>query len=244
MEYTAEKFTGKILKRYKRFFADVELDNGELITAHTPNTGSMKTCWEPGWKAMVTFHDNPKRKLKYTLEMTHNGKTWIGVNTSKTNHIAKEAIEKGLIPELNGFSKLSTEKKIGKSRIDLHLEYENAENPEEPHECYVEVKNVTLSSDVNEELQKNLALFPDAITTRGQKHLEELIDIVKSGKRAAMLYVVQREDMQAFSPADLIDHEYGRLLRKAKDNGVEILVYQCKVSPDQVQISHSIPLIL
>lgn len=239
MQFVGEKFTGKILKRYKRFFADVELDNGELITAHTPNTGSMKTCWAPGWNAMVTFHDNPKRKLKYTLEMTHNGKSWIGVNTSKTNKIAVEAIEAGVIKELQGYSKLSTEKKVGKSRIDIHLEFEDREY----QECYVEVKNVTLSSEINEDDNVNdLALFPDAITTRGQKHLEELISIVESGQKAAMLYVVQREDMEAFAPADQIDHEYGRLMRKAKDKGVEILVYKCKVSPEEVLITHSIPL--
>lgn len=233
MQIQGEKFTGKILKRYKRFFADVELENGEVITAHTPNTGSMKTCWEPGWKAMVTYHDNPKRKLKYTLEMTHNGKSWIGVNTSLTNKIAKEAIEEGMITGLNGFDNLETEKKIGKSRIDLFLNYKDAE-------CYVEVKNVTLSSTEKE----NLALFPDAITTRGQKHLQELIDLRKSGTRAAMLYIVQREDLDAFAPADLIDHEYGQLLRKANDAGVEIYVYRCKVSPESVVVEKEIPLVL
>lgn len=249
MQFDSEIYTGKILKRYKRFFADVELDNGELVTAHTPNTGSMKTCWEPGWRAMVTFHDNPKRKLKYTLEMTHNGKSWIGVNTGQTNKLAKEAIENGTIKELQGYEKLTTEKKVGKSRIDLHLTFAE----DQPfQECYIEVKNVTLSSKGEQttvELaqsyaDESLALFPDAITTRGQKHLEELIEIVQAGNRAAMLYVVQREDLTAFAPADVIDHEYGRLLRKAKDNGVEILVYRCQVSPTGVQITEPLPLLL
>lgn len=240
MQFESEVFTGKILKRYKRFFADVELDNGEQITAHTPNTGSMKNCWEPGWKAMVTFHDNPKRKLKYTLEMTHNGKSWIGVNTGQTNKLAKEAIESGVIKELAGFKKLSTEKKVGKSRIDLHLEFGEDQATSKTTECYVEVKNVTLNSDQDVQL----ALFPDAVTTRGQKHLTELIELVEQGHRAAMLFVVQREDLVAFSPADFIDQNYGRLLREAKEKGVEILVYRCKISPEVIKITEPIKLVL
>lgn len=225
---------GKILKRYKRFLADVELADGEVITAHTANTGSMKTCWEPGWTVLLSYHDNPKRKLKYSLEMTNNEKTWIGINTSIPNKLAKEAIETGVIDELKGYSTVKPEVKYGSSRIDLLLK----DSPEDLPECYVEIKNVTLKGD------GDLVLFPDAVTERGQKHLKELISIVESGKRAAMLYIVQREDAQSFSPADDIDETYGKLLREAKDKGVEVLCYQCKLSPKEIVINRPLKVIL
>lgn len=145
MNFEYPTLEGKIVKRYKRFFADIELDSGEIVTAHTPNTGSMKTCWEPGWKAFISHNDNPKRKLKYTLEMTHNGKSWIGVNTSRPNHIAKEAIEKGVVEELQGYQSIKPEHKVGNSRIDLLLYDGELKSPEKC--CYVEIKNVTLKGE-------------------------------------------------------------------------------------------------
>lgn len=232
MKFESTLIQGKILKRYKRFLADVELENGDIITAHTANTGSMKTCWEPGWSVLLSFHDNPKRKLKYSLEMTHNGKTWIGVNTSLPNKIAIEGIEKGVVKELNGYETIKPEAKIGKSRIDILLS-NNGENP-----CYVEVKNVTLLA------KNNTGIFPDAVSTRGQKHLEELTHLVENGTRAAMLFVINREDVKSFSPADDIDPTYGELLRKASLSGVEILAYKCKLSPKEIYLGEAIPVIL
>lgn len=229
MKFQDTLIKGKILKRYKRFLADVELENGEVITAHTANTGSMKTCWEPGWSVLMSFHDNPKRKLKYSLELTNNGDTWIGVNTSLPNKIAMEGIEKGVVKELKGYSTIKPEAKIGKSRIDILLSNEG----EDP--CYVEVKNVTLLGE------KGKGIFPDAVSTRGQKHLEELMGLVDQGVRAAMLYVVNREDVKSFGPAEDIDPRYAELLREAADKGVEILAYQCKVTPDEIKLAKKLP---
>lgn len=229
MKFEAPLISGKILKRYKRFLADVELENGEIITAHTANTGSMKTCWEPGWSVMLSFHDNPNRKLKYSLELTNNGETWIGVNTSLPNKIAVEGIQKGVVKELKGYSTIKPEAKIGKSRIDILL----SNDGEDP--CYVEVKNVTLLGD------KKMGIFPDAVSTRGQKHLEELKGLVEKGIRAAMLYVINREDVTSFAPADEIDPVYGKLLREASEAGVEILAYRCSVGPDEIKLSKKVP---
>ncbi|MFT6071200.1 MAG: sugar fermentation stimulation protein A [Bacteriovoracaceae bacterium] len=229
MKFETKLVKGKIIKRYKRFLADIELDSGETITAHTANTGSMKTCWEPGWNVLCSFHDNPKRKLKYSLELTNNGDSWILVNTSLPNKIGLEAIEKGLIKELTGYDSIKPEAKIGKSRIDLLLTKENGEK------CFVEIKNVTLKG------AGELALFPDGVTERGQKHLKELMEIKASGDRACMLYIVNREDVSSFSPADSIDPVYAELLKEAESNGVEILVYQTKINPTEVIINRSLP---
>jgi sugar fermentation stimulation protein A len=233
LKFESKLHEGIILKRYKRFLADIELPTGEVIVAHTANTGSMKTCWEPGWKVLLSYHDNPKRKLKYSLEMTHNNDTWIGVNTGVPNKLGYEAIKDGTIKELQGYAHIKPEVKIGKSRIDLLLSDSNNKA-----DCYVEIKNVTLKGNGTK------VLFPDSVTERGQKHLNELMDIVRSGKNACMLYIVQREDVDSFSPADLIDAKYGELLRKAKDQGVQILCYQCRLTPDEIKIIKSIPVIL
>lgn len=229
MKFENKLIKGKIIKRYKRFLADIELDSGELITAHTANTGSMKTCWEPGWKVLCSFHDNPKRKLKYSLELTNNGKSWILVNTSLPNKIAYEAVENDLIKELIGFDHIKPEAKIGKSRIDLLLTKNSGEK------CYVEVKNVTLKGE------GELALFPDGVTERGQKHLRELMEIKAAGDRACMLYIVNRSDVSSFSPATEIDPVYSELLKEAESKGVEVLVYQTVITPTEVVLGPSLP---
>ncbi len=240
MQFDDKLIKGKILKRYKRFLADIrleedhnELKKGDIITAHTANTGSMKTCWEAEWPALLSFHDNPKRKLKYSLEMTHNGSTWIGINTSLPNKMALEAIKNGTIKELQGYEHIKPEVKIGQSRIDILLH--DGSVKEKENLCYVEVKNVTLLGD------KGASLFPDSVSTRGQKHLRELIDLKKQGIRAAMLYIVQREDVSYFMPAKDIDPEYAKLLKEAFELGVEVLVYQCLVSPTEVKLLKPIP---
>lgn len=229
MDFETTLIPGKILKRYKRFLADIELENGEVIVAHTANTGSMKTCWEPGWPVLLSHHDNPKRKLKYSLELTHNGDTWIGINTSLPNKVAAEGIQSGVVKELQGYENLKPEAKVGKSRIDILLSNDKDDL------CYVEVKNVTLLGE------NRAAIFPDAVSTRGQKHLEELTSLVKEGIRSAMLFVVNREDVDTFSPADHIDPDYGRLLREAHDAGVEILAYQCHVGPKGIALKKKLP---
>lgn len=228
MKFDLPTHTGVIHKRYKRFMSDIELANGEQVVAHVPNTGSMKTCWAPNWKVLVTKSDDPKRKLKYTLQMTHNGNSWIGVNTSLTNKLVQEALENNVVNELTGYQKIKPEQKVLDSRIDFFL----SEGVDK--DAYVEVKNVTLLG------QNGVALFPDSVSTRGQKHLKDLTELVKSGHRAVMLYVVNREDVDTFSPADDIDPKYGELLRLASHAGVEILAYQCSLSETEVKLTKAL----
>jgi len=237
MKFLAPLTEGKILKRYKRFLADIQLSSGEVVTAHTANTGSMKTCWEPGWKVLISFHDNPKRKLKYSLEMTNNGQTWIGINTSLPNKLAKEAIENGLIKELKGYPFIKPEVKTGNSRIDLLLSKEK-ETRSKKDQFFVEVKNVTLKGDGH---QKNAALFPDAVSVRGQKHIRELIRLHKEGYKTALLFIVQREDVDYFTPAKDIDPLYSSLLKEASASGVLILAYQCIMSKKEIVVNKSLP---
>ena len=237
MKFLAPLTEGKILKRYKRFLADIQLSSGEIITAHTANTGSMKTCWEPGWKVLISFHDNPKRKLKYSLEMTSNGHTWIGINTSLPNKLAKEAIENGLIKELKGYPLIKPEVKTGNSRIDLLLSKEK-EAESKKDQFFVEIKNVTLKGENH---QKKAALFPDAVSVRGQKHIQELIKLHKEGYNAALLFIVQREDVEYFTPAHEIDPLYSNLLKEAAAEGVLILAYQCTMSKEEIVVNRSIP---
>lgn len=223
MKFEKPLIQGIILKRYKRFLSEIELPTGEIIIAHVPNTGSMKTCWHPGWKAYVSKTDNPLRKLKYTLELLHNGESFICINTSATNKIVKDALEQKEIPELAIYETIKSEQKIFDSRLDFLLSTGS-------NKAYVEVKNVTLLGN------KKSALFPDAITTRGQKHLNDLIKIKQVGHRAVMLYIVNRQDVNFFSVAADIDPMYSRLLKKAVNEGVEVLVYQTKISTTEINI--------
>ncbi|MBA2405222.1 MAG: DNA/RNA nuclease SfsA [Bdellovibrionales bacterium] len=217
-----------ILKRYKRFLADVDLGD-KTIVAHVPNTGSMQSCWEPNWKCALTLSKNPDRKLPHTVELIHNGESWIGVNTGNANKLAKLWLTQNRLPELMGYTTVVPEKKIGLSRIDFYLEGHATRPP-----CYVEVKNVTLKLH-------GLAQFPDSVSERGQKHLKELIDIKKSGLRAAMLYIVQRDDVASFTPAHTIDPQYAKLLKEAYQSGVEILVYQCRMGLQELSLGQALP---
>jgi len=227
MKFDKSTYYGKLIKRYKRFLADIELENGEIITAHCANTGSMKTCDEPGWRVLVSDSLNPKRKLKYTFELIYNEKCWIGINTQLPNKLAKEAIENGIIKELQDYTQILSEQKYGEnSRIDLLLENEH-------EKCYVEVKNVTL-------VENGDYLFPDAVTARGLKHLDELLEMRKRGHRAVMLFVIQRSDGKVFKPAKDIDPQYAQKLKEVYKQGVEILPYQAKVSPEEIAISHKV----
>ncbi len=215
-------------KRYKRFLADIDLD-GEFLTAHVPNTGSMQSCWEPDWKCAVSVSDNPARKMPHTLELIHNGETWIGVNTANANKLVKKWLTENLLPEFAGYGTVKPEMKVGESRVDFYLEGHESHPP-----CYIEVKNVTLKLDGH-------AQFPDSVSERGQKHLRALMKLRKDGFRAAMLYVVQREDVSHFGPAASIDPVYSGLLRKAHEAGVEILVYQCRMDTEELKLGKSLP---
>ncbi|MCB0220333.1 MAG: DNA/RNA nuclease SfsA [Chrysiogenetes bacterium] len=226
---------GRLIKRYKRFLADIELSSGELITAHCANTGPMTGCAEPGSAVLLTKSDNPARKLQYSLELIKVGRTWVGINTARPNAIVEDAIVSGAVKELKGYEGLRREVKYGrggKSRIDILLE-------DEKHgRCWVEVKNTTLLTE------PGMARFPDAVTTRGQKHLQELTDMAKAGDRAVIFFLVNRADAARMGPADEIDPVYGKLLRKALKAGVEALAYQVKNTKRGAQITGRLPVVL
>ncbi len=219
------------VKRYKRFFVDVK-HGEEILTAHLANTGTMKSCTGENWETWLSYHDSPSRKLKYSVELINNGQSYIGINTSRTNKLAIEGIRNQTISELAGYDSLSSEVKIGESRIDILLQTHNKSLPD----CFVEVKSVTLVDDDGD------CTFPDAVTERGLKHLHELIEIKNSGKRAVLLFIVQREDCQAFKVHQTIDLKYEKGLRKAIGSGVEVLVYQCKISNEEIYVSKKLPL--
>lgn len=221
---------GKQIKRYKRFLADIILDDGSEITAHVPNSGAMTSCIEENYDVWVTHHDNPKRKLKYTLELTKMGEELICTNTGVANKIAIEAIENGIVKELQGYDNLKPEQKYGNqnSRIDILLWNDNSDK-----KCFVEIKSVSLN------LGDTLA-FPDAKTTRGQKHLEELRDMVIEGHRAVMLYVIQRTDNLPFRIAYEIDKKYNEIFEEVTKQGVEVLVYQSNINFEEIKIDRKI----
>ena len=208
--------------------ADVKLDTGETVTAHCTNSGTMKTAIEEGAQVYLTHHNNPNRKTQYTWEMIKINGDWVGINTNHPNQIAFEALRDGEIEKLQGYTSVKREVKKGKSRIDIF-----ASNDKE--ECFIEVKNVTMKSE-------NKAVFPDAVTTRGLKHLNELIEAKAEGYRAVMLYVIQRMDVDSFGPAREIDPEYGKKLDEALWKGVEVIAVQVKVSPSEIRIVREIPL--
>lgn len=218
---------GRLVRRYKRFLADVELDDGTLVTAHTPNTGSMQECALPGQQVLLSKNDNPKRKLAWSWELVLVNGHWVDINTHRANRVVEEALRKNLIPTLQNYS-VCPEFPFAESRIDFMLE-RNAKK------VLLEVKNVTLCC------RPGLASFPDAVTLRGQKHLRDLLLAKQQGWRAVIFFLVQRGDAQAFSPADEIDAEYGRLLREAVAGGVEVLAYRTKVSPVVSQIDKQLP---
>ena len=219
--------SGKLIKRYKRFLADIELDTGEIITAHCPNTGPMTGNCTPDSLVQVSKSDNPKRKLAYTWEMIQINSAWVGVNTAIPNRIIKMMLEQKLLPELaSRYSDVRSEVPYGidkKSRVDFLLTDE-AQPP-----IYVEVKSVTLSQDNGD----NIALFPDTVTTRGQKHLRELIALLGEAK-AVMLYFINRSDCDRFAPSDRCDPKYGELLREAVSQGVEVLPCRFKITPQGI----------
>jgi sugar fermentation stimulation protein A len=212
---------GRLIRRYKRFLTDVMLPDGSEVTAHCPNTGSMLGCQPADARVILSVSDNPKRKLKYTWELveTEPG-VWACINTARPNGQAKEAIENGTVSELAGYQRCRSEVRYGseKSRIDLHLS-----GHESLPDAWVEVKNVTLC-------EQGTGFFPDAVTTRGQKHLRELMAQVEAGERAVLLFVVNHSGIEVVKPADRIDPVYGTLLRQAQAAGVEVLAYRAGIT--------------
>jgi len=220
---------GILVKRYKRFLTDVKLAGGKIVTAHCPNTGSMKSCSESGRPVYLSFHDNPKRKLKYTWELIEMPTSLVGVNTQVPNRLVFESVKAGVVPELSGYETVEREVKISAhSRIDLAL------TAVDRRRCYVEIKNCTL-------IDNSVALFPDAVTSRGLKHIIELQNLVNSGYRCVMFYFIQRMDAEIFKPAHHIDSEYGKALRHAVKGGLEVLVYDVVIDLDGIKLNRRIP---
>ena len=218
---------GTLIKRYKRFLADVRLDDGTEVVAHCTNSGSMKSCLEDGAEVYLTPVNDPKRKTKFTWEMIKINGDWVGINTGNPNKLAFEAISEGTIPELAGYTNVKREVTFGDSRFDVF-----AENKSE--QCFVEVKNVSLK-------EGRYALFPDSVTTRGQKHLRTLMEVKAKGIRAVMLYIIQRSDVDIFAPAAEIDAKYAELLKEAVNAGVEVIPMQAKVTPEKIVLVKKLP---
>lgn len=221
--------TARLIMRYKRFMADVRLADGQLLTLHCPNTGSMKNCIVADSACWYSTSDNLKRKYPHTLEVvTTPGGHLAGVNTGRANRLVEQALLDGVIEELRGYSLIRREVVYGeeKSRVDFVL----SESQVDPRECYVEVKSVTLMD------REGQGLFPDAVSTRGSKHLRELLAMVQQGHRAVLLFCVQHSGIQWVEPADDIDPIYGATLRTAMAAGVEVIAYQARINPEQGEI--------
>ncbi len=219
---------GKLVRRYQRFLADVLLENGAMVTAHCPNSGSMKGCGNPGSEVLLSVANDPKRRCPYTWQLVRVGRTWVGINTLFANRLVAEGIHLGLVPELAGYGLLRREVHFGAhTRFDLSLT--NGDAP-----CFVEVKNVTL-------VEKGVAYFPDAVTRRGTRHLVELMRARAEGYRAVVFFVVQKSDARLVRPAVHIDPVYAATLRLAVAHGVECFAYVAAVSRRSIQLAGRIP---
>lgn len=224
MIYQKKLEQGKLLKRYKRFFADIEY-NGETIVAHVPNTGSLKSCLYPGQKCYFSMSNNPERKLKFTLEMLETPTGLVGVNTQIPNQLVKSAIENKLLSHWKKFDIIKPEFKINaETRIDFRLENQSLNKYH-----YIEVKNVSL-------MENGAALFPDAETTRGQKHLKELMKLIDEAHSCEVVFIIQREDVRVFRPAKDIDPEYARLLQEAMHKGLIITPLVCHLNSTEIEV--------
>lgn len=223
---------GTLVKRYKRFLADVELESGTVVTAHCPNTGSMRGCSTPGTRVYLSESDNPKRKLNYTWELMEIPETLIGINTQVPNKLVQHSIEGGLVAALSGYTSVRPEVKTCEhTRLDLLLSNPAGE------ECFVEVKNCTL-------VEGGVARFPDAVTARGQKHLAELERLVSLGKRGVIFFLIQRMDAAAFKPAVDIDPAYARLLGQVVRAGVEVIAWDTVMDLNRICLGKPIPVTL
>jgi sugar fermentation stimulation protein A len=229
MRFPSRLIRGTLVQRYQRFLADVRLPSGEIVTAHCTNTGSMMGCKEPGSVVYISRSDKKGRRLLYTWEIIEVGRTWVGINTMLPNRLVAEAIASGTIPELQGYDNVRREVVTRQgTRLDLRLEGSNGS-------CFVEVKNVTLAVD-------GAAAFPDAVSERGTKHLKELMWLRRKGHRGAVVFVIQRTDCRIFRPADEIDSEYGRWLRRAIKAGIEALPYVAYVTPKEIVLTERLPI--
>ncbi len=231
MEYQSALERAVLVRRYKRFLADVIRADGTELTIHCPNTGSMLGCNEPGSQVWMSRSDNPKRKYAHTWEQVAGADdVRIGVHTGRSNSLVREAIEHNVIDELSGYDEVKAEVSIEPgSRIDFVLAHPTRRT------CVVEVKNVSAA------VTGGVAFFPDAVSTRARKHLEVLMRRVDAGERAVLLFCIQRDDVTAVRPADDIDPEYGRVLRQAQSHGVEVFAYAASLTDTAVTLNKSVP---
>ncbi|MDH5485371.1 MAG: DNA/RNA nuclease SfsA [Gammaproteobacteria bacterium] len=226
MKFAGQLIEARLIKRYKRFLADVELADGEIMTVHCANTGAMTGCQPVHARVWLSHSANPKRKYAYSWELVElENQALACINTAMTNRVAAEAIQRGLIKELQGYAHCQREVRYGTegSRVDFLLSSAS-------QQCFVEVKHVTLS------LQPAVAAFPDAVTLRGQKHIRELVQQLEQGNRAVMLFVIMRTGVDQFTVADTIDADYAGLLREARGKGVEILAYKTGIDQQGIEI--------
>lgn len=232
MKYSKPLHRVKLIQRYKRFLADVEWSDGRQMTVHTANTGSMLGCSTPGNYIWIRDSENDKRKYRYSWEISEaDNESLIGVNTALANKLVVESIEQGVISELSGYRGIKTEVPYGESsRIDIFLQDQQAALPD----CYVEVKNVTARDD-------NYAIFPDAVTARGTKHLLELVRMVQAGYRSVIFFCIQRNDVSLFRAAHEIDPKYAETLAYVIEHGVEALAYSVNISPQEIVLHDKVP---
>ena len=227
MNFKSKLISGLLIKRYKRFFVDIKIKN-EIITAHCPNTGSMYGLLNEGNKVWVSKSDKPNRKLKYTLEIIENDKSMVGINTHSANKIVADALQNNLIKEFNDISEIKPETKFGtNTRFDFLII-----NKDE--KVFIEVKNVTLSR------KKTIAEFPDAVTTRGLKHINQLVEASKKKYKIFILYLIQRDDCKKFTIANDIDPNYAKALIKAVKKKLKILCYDCKFSAKGIKLNNKV----
>src|SRR5436190_12463007 len=224
---------GRLIRRYKRFLADIQLEGAGVITAAVPNTGSMMGCCDAGNRVWLSESDSATRKYRHTWELVEVGRVMIGINTGRPNALVAEAIADGVIEELRGYTNVRREVAYGEeaSRVDLVLEAPGRQP------CYVEVKNVTAAAS------RGVALFPDSVSVRGARHLRELMRLRTQGLRPVQLYCVQRGDVREVRPADGIDYEYGQTLREAIATGVEVMAYRARVTPEEIRLQERVPVV-
>ncbi|MEN8183164.1 MAG: DNA/RNA nuclease SfsA [Myxococcota bacterium] len=221
---------GRLVRRYKRFLADVETADGRILTVHCPNPGSMLGCAREGASVRCSTSDDPRRKLRHTLEMIRLGRAWVGLHTLRANQLVRLALEAGAIRELRGYRRIRPEVSVAGSRLDFHLE----EHARDPRPAWLEVKSVTLA-------RGDRAEFPDSVTERGRRHTETLLRLRRRGQRAVLLFVVQRADCRSVAPADDLDPAYGAALRRAAQAGVEVRAVRARVSPRGIQLDGALP---
>ncbi len=231
MRFPSTLHRGRLVSRYKRFLADVRLDDGQLVTAHCANPGSMRTCLQVGGRVWLSHNDSPRRKLPWTWEVAEVGDSLVYVNPARANDLSVEAIKAGVVAELRDYDLLRREVRLGDSRVDLLLQGA-------PGDCYVEVKCATMT------LGEGRAAFPDSVTKRGTRHMEELLGARRRGARAVLLFCVVRQDATSVQPADHIDPVYARTLRYVRAQGVEVVAYACDVGLVDVRMVRPVPVVL